>query len=336
MKRKYKRLSKFVFLIFCTLLIGCGVNTKEEQETDTIKIGIAIYRVEDPFVASIYKEIEEKVIQKEEGIGKKILLNMVDAKNNQGNQNNQVDEFINKRYDVICVNLVDRTAAALIIAKAKEADIPIVFFNREPVSKDMDIWNSTYYVGSDSKQAGQLAGELVLEAYEKDPIGVDKNNDGVLQYVMLEGEQGHPDALIRTEYSVKRILEQGVQLEKLASGTANWMRSPAYELMLGWIREYGSQIEVVIANNDEMAIGALEAIDEYIMMDPIVIGTDGIESGLEKVEKGLMYGTVVNDAPLQAEKILDLAIASVQGETNGMSRIVKTGHHKITQENLTK
>ena len=97
--------------------------------------------------------------------------------------------------------------------------------------------------------------------------------------------------------------------------------------MLGWIREYGNQIEVVIANNDEMTIGVLEAIDEYIMMGPTVIGTDGIESGLEKVEKGLMYGTVMNDEPLQAEKILGLAIASVQGETEGMSRIVKTVHH---------
>lgn len=317
-------------ILVCSLLLNSCSAFLEEEESTTIKIGVAIYRSEDPFIASIYDALEEAVEAKEKEIGKSIILNMVDAKSSQTSQNNQIDEFISKDYDVLCVNLVDRTVAAFIIDKAKEADTPVVFFNREPVSDDMEIWpEHTYYVGSDSEQAGELAGEIVVQAYTENPLSVDKNNDGKLQYVMIEGETSHQDALIRTEYSVKTILSAGIDLEKLASGTASWMRSPAYELMLEWISEFGGDIEVVISNNDEMAIGAIEAIGEYTMSDPIVIGTDGTDAGISMVEEGLMYGTVYNDAESQAQYILDIAVADVLGEEIE-ERIVKVEHTIIT------
>ena len=69
-----------------------------------------------------------------------------------------MDDFIRKGYDAICVNMVDRTVAAVIVDKAKEAGIPIIFFNREPVEEDMAIWNQTYYVGTDAREAGEVRG----------------------------------------------------------------------------------------------------------------------------------------------------------------------------------
>ncbi len=302
-----KRIRLFLIIAMIFSVIGSCTSLRED-EVEQLKIGVSLYQAEDPFVSSIYNEMEQIIEKAEDETGQKIIINMVDAKESQGNQSNQVDEFISKRYDVLCINLVDRTAASLIISKAKEASIPVVFFNRQPVDEDLNMWEHVYYVGSDSVQAGVLAGELVVDAYESAPREVDQNNDGILQYVMIEGEAGHQDTVIRTEYSVKEILSQGIKLEKLASGTADWKRSPAYELMLEWIQEYGSNIEVVISNNDEMAIGALEAIDEYLMMDPIVIGTDGTEIGIEMLEEGKMYGTVYNDAPKQAEEIMDIVI----------------------------
>ena len=181
----------------------------------------------------------------------------------------------------------------------------------------MAIWDQTYYVGTDAREAGKLEGQIVADAWKSQESRIDKNGDGKLQYVMLEGEQVHQDSLIRTEYSVKTILNEGIVTEKLASGTGNWMRSPAYELMQEWIGQYGSEIEVVLSNNDEMAMGAIEALEENGMSGgngPIVVGIDGTEDGLEKIIKGEMAGTVMNDARGQAESILGIACACAEGE----------------------
>ena len=160
---------------------------------------------------------------------------------------------------------------------------------------------------------------------------------------MLEGEQVHQDSLIRTEYSVKTILNEGIVTEKLASGTGNWMRSPAYELMQEWIGQYGSEIEVVLSNNDEMAMGAIEALEENGMSGgngPIVVGIDGTEDGLEKIIKGEMAGTVMNDARGQAESILGIACACAEGEDPKQEvpelkgQYVRVPHAPVTADNV--
>lgn len=321
---------------------GCAQNAERDKK-DTIKIGVAIYRGDDAFISSVSSSMEEAVKEKEEELDRKIIVNIADAKNSQGSQNDQVDDFISKGYDVICVNMVDRTAAAVIVDKAKEAGIPIIFFNREPVEEDMGIWDQTYYVGTDAKEAGELEGQIVADAFKAAPEQIDKNGDGKLQYVMLEGEQVHQDSLIRTEYSVKTILKEGIPTEKLASGTGNWMRSPAYELMQEWIKEYGDRIEAVISNNDEMAMGAVEALEENGMTGssgPIVVGIDGTRDGLEKIVKGEMIGTVMNVAQKQAECMVEIACYCAQDENpkgqveylNG--RYVRIPHYIVTADNI--
>ena len=131
--------------------------------------------------------------EKEEGI--KINLNIVDGHGSQVTQNDQVDRLIALDYDILCVNIVDRTSAAVLIDKAQEADIPIVFFNREPVEEDLLRWEHVYYVGAVAEDSGVLQGEILLDYWNKQRERVDRNGDGVLQYVMLEGEPGHQDAL---------------------------------------------------------------------------------------------------------------------------------------------
>ena len=207
----------------------------------------------------------------------------------------------------------------------------------------MAIWNQTYYVGTDAREAGELEGQIVADAWKSQESRIDKNGDGKLQYVMLEGEQVHQDSLIRTEYSVKTILKEGIVTEKLASGTGNWMRSPAYELMQEWIGQYGSQIEVVLSNNDEMAMGAIEALAENGMSGgngPIVVGIDGTEDGLEKIIKGEMEGTVMNDARGQAESILGIACACAEGKDPKQEvpelkgQYVRVPHSPVTADNV--
>ena len=213
-QRLVKRALCALLGVACLALSASCETNNPEQQIETVRIGVATYRSDDTFITALCDDLERVSKQMESETGKKIILNIADGKNSQSNQNDQVDNFISRSYDVICVNMVDRTVAAVIIDKAKRADIPVVFFNREPVEEDIRMWDRAYYVGTDAKESGIMQGQIILNALKKD-AGIDKNGDGKLQYVMLEGEQAHQDSLIRTEYSVKTITAGGVQMEKL-------------------------------------------------------------------------------------------------------------------------
>lgn len=119
-------------------------------------------------------------------------------------------------------------------------------------------WEKLYYIGCDAEQSGIMQGEIVAD-YIKNHPEADKNQDGKIQYILLEGEAGHQDAISRTDYSVKTLLEQGIHLEKLSYQFADWNRGQAENRMSRLIEQYGEKIELVISNNDEMALGAVAA-----------------------------------------------------------------------------
>ena len=327
--------------VACLALSASCETNNPEQQIETVRIGVATYRSDDTFITALCDDLERVSKQMESETDKKIILNIADGKNSQSNQNDQVDNFISRSYDVICVNMVDRTVAAVIIDKAKRADIPVVFFNREPVEEDIRMWDRAYYVGTDAKESGIMQGQIILNALKKD-AGIDKNGDGKLQYVMLEGEQAHQDSLIRTEYSVKTITAGGVQMEKLANDTANWQRSLGTAKMTSWLDQFGDEIEVVLSNNDDMALGAIDALKAQDMLEngPVVVGVDGTLAALEAIQNGEMLGSVVNDAQLQAQAMLDIACALTEGSdpqqvVEGMNgQYVRAPHRIVTKENV--
>ncbi len=309
-------------------------------KVETVKIGVALYRKEDTFVASISDYIEKYAKEKESETGKKIVVNIVDSQSNQVIQNDQVDSFISQNYDVICVNMVDRTAAAVIVDKAKAADIPVILFNRELVEEDVKRWDNAYYVGADADQSGRYQGEIIADTYKKNPSLVDKNGDGKIQYVMLEGEQGHQDALLRTEYAIKAVTNAGIKVEKLANDSANWQRGQGASKMTPWIKTFGDKIEVVFCNNDDMALGAIDAIkSSKVKITPLVIGIDATKEGINAVQEGSMFATVFNDAQAQAKSIFDLCYALINGEDPRKTMQIKDGHyiripyHKVNKDN---
>ena len=138
-----------------------------------------------------------------------------------------MERFISLGCDVLCINPVDRTAASAIIDKAMAAQIPVVFFNRQPVEEDMDRWDQLYYVGAVAKESAVLQGNIVVNQYRQDPSSLDTNGDGVVSYVLLEGESSHQDSLIRTEWSIQTLKDGGVPIEKITGGIANWERIQA-------------------------------------------------------------------------------------------------------------
>lgn len=327
-------------LLGALLLAGCG----KEKETPTVRIGVALYQQEDTFISTVVQQLEQLARAEEQRRGIKINLNLADARSSQSAQNEQVDRFLQQGYNMLCVNLVDRTAAAVIVDKAQAAGVPVIFFNREPVEEDLERWDQAYYVGSPAATAGTLQGKIVLEAWQEDPAAIDCNGDGILQYVMLEGEPGHQDALMRTEYSVKALMTAAVPVEKLASDNANWERGQAALRMEQWLRELGEDaIEVVFANNDDMALGAIDACLDAGMTEaelPFIVGVDATPPALEAVAQGTLQGTVQNDAAGQAERILAICCAVMDGEDPGTTLNLADGKYAwlayttVTRENL--
>ena len=299
-----------------TLLLTLPACRAGGESGPTLRIGVALYQQEDTFIDTVARELQRVALEVEQARNVKINLYITDGKESQTTQNEQVDRFLERGYDVICVNIVDRTAAAVIIDKAQAAGVPVIFFNREPVEEDLRRWKHAYYVGLPAGDAGMLQGELVLDAWRSHEEALDRNGDGVIQYVMLEGEPGHQDALLRTEYCISTLTGAGVATEKLARDAANWQRGQAAVRMRQWLREYGADIEVVFANNDDMALGAIDActeagLDKDTM--PFIVGVDATPPALEALREGTLKGTVRNDATGLAESIMGLAVSLSAG-----------------------
>lgn len=296
-------------------LTGCS-ERGQEAEKRSVKIGVTLYDQYDTFVSQLMEDFDTYAASKEEECGIAINVEVYNAADSQLTQNDQVEEMLEDGCDVICVNLVDRTEPTTIIDMAEMNNVPVIFFNRELVEEDLERWDQIYYVGAKAFESGIMEGEIAADAFKTNPT-VDKNGDGIFQYVVLEGEAGHQDAIVRTEYSVSTIVDNGVEVEKLAYAIANWNRAQAQTKMTQILLEYGGDIELVLANNDDMALGAIDALKVSELereMWPVVVGIDGTDVGLEAVANGEMVGTVYNDKEGQAEAMLNLAYALAMGE----------------------
>lgn len=301
-------------------LSGCGTQGKSETANpQVLRVGIAVYDQNDTFLAELVSSFQGYVKEKEKEWGVTISSDVRNAERSQLVQNGQVDDFIKDGVDVLCINLVDRTDASGIIEKAKKNQIPVIFFNRELVEEDLDRWDELYYVGADAYESGRLQGQILIEECKKNFDKIDKNKDGVLQYVMLEGEAGHNDSLARSMAVIQEISDSGYTVEKLADEIANWNRDQAATKMQTFLDTFGDKIEVVLANNDDMALGAVDVLRESGLKPgdaawPVILGIDGTEFGMEAVKKGEFLGTVLNDGEGQAHAMVELAYSLVTGE----------------------
>jgi methyl-galactoside transport system substrate-binding protein len=213
--------------------------------------------------------------------------------------------------------MVEPASASVVISKAQVKKVPIVFFNREPDAAEMARYADAYYVGAKAQQSGAYEGEIVADYWKANP-GADKNKDGKLQYVMLLGDPANTDAKYRTEFSIKAVETAGIKVDNLAEDTAMWQTGEAQNKMQAWLSKFGDKIEAVFANNDAMAIGAINALKaagyfsgrKYMP----VVGVDAIPEALDALAQGTLLGTVLNDADKQGKAVFDLAYALAQGK----------------------
>lgn len=311
---------RFFSLVLAALLFlpaGCTAGDSEEK---AIRIGVAIYKGDDTYIATITASIQERVDAYVRETGEKVYVTVSDAQESQATQNDQIDRFLSLNYDVLCVNLVDRTDAGRVVDKARAADVPVIFFNREPVLEDLTSWSRVYYMGSDARESAELQAGIVLSLWERDRAALDLNGDGILQYVMLEGESRHQDTIIRTEVPIQVLKDAGVPMERIDGGRANWSRSQAAALVEGYFSTHGSAIELIFCNNDDMALGAADAVERLSLSFHNIVGIDGTPQGLAAVDGGKLLGTVVMDSPAHGDTAFHMALALARGED--LSKVV--------------
>jgi len=297
------KLLMITLLILVLAIVGYSCNKSGQ------KIAFFQYKSGDTFISEMMQHMTS-------GVPEGVAFEVRDAANSQSVQNQQIVELIESGFDLFVINAVDRLACSSIIERCAREEIPVIFFNREP-TEDALIGYNAFYVGADADSLGEKQADMIAELFTDQFAGskFDKNDDGIIQLVILKGEQGHQDAEKRTDNCVARLKELGFKTDVLAIEVADWNRKDGQEAMRRLYAEYGDDIELVFANNDDMALGAIDYLigagifsraknaDEQIF---VIVGVDGTTVGLEAIDNGLLYGTVNNDAIKQSNAILTL------------------------------
>ncbi|MEI7186378.1 galactose/glucose ABC transporter substrate-binding protein MglB [Dickeya dianthicola] len=327
-------MNKKVFTL--TALVASMMFGATAHAADT-RIGVTIYKYDDNFMSMVRKDIEKEA--KALG-GVELLMN--DSQNDQSKQNDQVDVLLAKGVKALAINLVDPAAAAIVVQKAKAADVPVVFFNKEPNAKVLASYDKAYYVGTDSKESGIIQGQLIAKHWKANSSW-DLNKDGTIQYALLKGEPGHPDAEARTKYVVDTLTKEGLKVQQLQMDTAMWDTAMAKDKVDAWLSgPNANKIEVLIANNDAMAMGAVEALKAHNKSSLPVFGVDALPEALSLIKSGALAGTVLNDAENQAKATLDLAknLALGKAAAEGTNfkienKVVRVPYVPVDKDNLT-
>ena len=280
---------------------------KLEKNDNEFKIGISLYNKDDTFINTLSTEIENSLKKVANDNNVRLLLDVEDAKGDKYEQNRHIEYFMEQKCDVIAVNIIDTWNASKVINRGKEERIPVIFFNREPSDEDISLWNDVYYVGTDGIELGKMQGEILTEAFLKNNSEIDKNKDGILQYILVEGEEGHSDSVRRTDAMLKKI-DNNFTTEQISLVSADWKRDVAKEEFSKVDINKIQNSEAVVCNNDDMALGVLDAMKEMGIKDfPAILGVNGDNEVIDNIEKGYILGTISQNIKGQADIIADLS-----------------------------
>ncbi len=266
-------------------------------EAKTFTIGVSLY-ARDQFISTL----EQGILKAAEAAG--VTVDSQEANNDTQKQAEQVRTFAAKGYDVLIVNLVDTSTAETIIAEA--GGIPIIFVNRRP--DDAVLVEGKYaYVGSQEWDAGKMQAEFLAKYFagRTDPIN----------YVLFMGQLGLENTQQRTESVKTELTNAGFTLNKVFEDTAKWDRATAMDMMQTFLGT-GAAFDCVICNNDEMALGVIEALKAggIDLTKVPVVGIDATDMACESVKNGEMAMTVFQDAAGQGAKCIEFAKLAAEGK----------------------
>lgn len=301
-----------IFISFVSFIIfGCNKYTiytnNRIVQGEPVQISVLLYRFDDAYISLVKKGLEEIEVKNQE----KAKFTFYDGKNDQSIQDEILDTILNeKKADLILLNLVDTRSTKQAIDKIKENNIPVVLFNREPVDIEaIRSYNRSYFIGTNAREAGIIQGNILVNEWRENKTKIDRNKDDIMQYILLIGETGNIEAIDRSKYSVLTINNAGIRTQELGSKVCNWNQEEGRNAMKALLSQLGNKIEVVISNNDSMAIGAIEALQEqgYNNGDKTkiipVVGVDAIPAAQKLIKEGIMTGSVLQDPSAMADAL---------------------------------
>ncbi|WP_455813676.1 sugar ABC transporter substrate-binding protein [Pseudomonas graminis] len=273
-----------------------------------LQVGVSMALFDDNFLTIVRNSISKEM--KTENVNGQIE----DAKGDVAQQLQQVQNFIGQGVDAIIVNPVDTNAVKPIVDLTTKAGIPLVFVNRKPAT---ELTGKMAFVGSDS----ELAGRLQMEALAK-------RMDYKGNVAILLGDLANEATRERTK-GVKAIVAKYPGLKVVQEQTAKFTRNDAVDVTSNWLTA-GDDIQAIASNNDEMAIGALQALGKN-EQKILVAGVDGTPDALQMIKNGKMVASVFQDAKGQGEGAVQTAVKLVKGEQ--VQKIVDIPFQLITKDN---
>lgn len=290
----------------CLLMLITTVLSAEVQAKNPL-VGVALANFDLNFVSILRTQMAKEL----DAQGLKGQFS--DAKGDVALQVQQIDDFINQGVDAIILNPVDTQGVLPMINAAKRAGIPLIFVNRKP---EVSLSGAMAYVGSDSA----LSGKMQIEALAK--IMNCRGNIAILM-----GALSNEEARERTR-AVEEFVAQHKGMKVIEKQTARWQRNEAVDVVSAWLLN-GTPINAVVANNDEMAIGAIMALNQAKRKDVLVAGIDGTPDGLQFIKNGGMAVTVFQDAKAQATGAVKVTYALINKQKT-------ENYHWIPYQTVTK
>ena len=338
-------MKKFLALVLATFML---LGTTAALAEGPIQIDIFYCDYSDTYMGTVRAAMEEQL----DALADKFTYQEYDGRLDQATQTKDVETALTRGTDLLVMNIVttgSEEAAQNIVDMAKEKGVPVIFFNREVTDAVINSYDACAFVGTDADEAGYMEGQAIAEFLLADGNleKYDVNGDKEIAYVMFRGELGNPEAFGRTKYSVfeaNRLLEgSGYKLVPSKANQedatqpddgispfylyGNWSAANAKNLMDTALTTYGldnGDIELIIANNDDQGLGAIESMNEvgyntgeegcgYIP----VFGVDATIVAQDAIRNGKMTGSVKQDAVGMAAYIIRLASNIQAGESLG-------------------
>ena len=352
---KLKKLSALLLAgAMCVSIAACSGGTSstpapaETGTTETtpaetgaasdLNVAVFYYNYSDAFISNVRNEMDAQW----EAMG--VTYNNYDGNTNQGTQMDQINTAIANGANVLVVNAVEASAdetTQSIVDAAKTAGIPVIFFNREVSDDVVNSYEQAAFVGTDPAEAGHMQGELIGNYLVENYDAVDLNGDGVISYVMFKGQENNPEAEMRTQYSVEdanAILEENgkpalayydtaATTQYLVDPNGSWSAAAAQDYMTTILSAYseanGNMVELVIANNDDMGLGAITALETAGYNNGTgttipVFTVDGLQGIVDAISAGKATGAVGQSASGLAESVATL-VKNYQADGNLMS-----------------
>ena len=256
-------------------------------------------------------------------------VKLLDAGNDQSVQNQQVEALLAQACKALILCPVMPDSSAQLVQQAKEKQVPVLFFGREPAKEILELWDYASYIGCDPSETGKLQAQLIAQL----PNSGDVNEDGIVSYILLRDSEECADTALRAQSAVQ-MLSGSTNVSELNDTCTGSTRGEAKEACAKILANYGKDIEVVLCTNDTVALGALDAIKDggrTVGEDIYLVGADGSSKAIEKILTGELSGTVLCDMNAQAEKTVQVLTQLL--EQPAQQKVNYVNHIVITKEN---